>query len=205
MGISSAGYLAGKLVRKAGPTINAITVSGSPDKITFQLTGSGLSRSALFNIDQLPIYPDTIVGPDGQPGLPEIAQSDPAISDPDYARILKVTVVKAPPTWLAGPHNLTITNPDAQRATWPFQVFRVDQVAIDSATSTLTITGACLDSNLRVACTVGAASIAVTRSNPVNTPGTYQGKFSGINKGDVVVVTISDNAGMTATPTVTAT
>jgi hypothetical protein len=205
MGISSAGYLAGKLVRKAGPTINAITVSGSPDKITFQLTGSGLSRSALFNIDQLPIYPDTIIGPDGQPGLPEIVQSDQAISDPDYARILKVTVVKAPPTWLAGPHNLTITNPDAQRATWPFQVFRVDQVAVDSTTSTLTITGACLDSNLKVACTVGATSIAVTRTNPVNTPNTYQGKFSGISKGDAVVVTISDNAGMTATPTVTAT
>lgn len=206
MGISSAGYLAGKLVRKAGPTINAITVSGSPDKITFQLTGSGLSRSALFNIDQLPIYPDTIVGPDGQTGLPEIVQNDPAISDPDYARILKVTVVKAPPTWLAGPHNLTITNPDAQRATWPFQVFRVDKVTIDSATLVLTITGACLDSNLKVDCSVsGGSSTSISRTNAVTVPDTYQGKISAVNKGDVVVVTVSDNAGMTATPTVTAT
>jgi hypothetical protein len=206
MGISSAGYLAGKLVRKAGPTINAITVSGSPDKITFQLTGSGLSRSALFNIDQLPIYPDTIVGPDGQPGLPEIVQSDPAISDPDYARILKITVVKAPPTWLAGPHNLTITNPDAQRATWPFQVFRVDQMTIDSATSVLTINGACLDSNLKVSCSVGnQPSVAVTRTNAVTVPNAFQGTIKDVKKDDVVAVTVSDNAGMTVTLNVTAT
>jgi hypothetical protein len=206
MGISSAGYLAGKLVRKAGPTINAITVSGSPDKITIQLTGAALSRSALFNIDELPIYPDTIVGPDGKPGLPEIVQNDPSVSDPDYARILKVTIVKAPPTSLGRPHNLTITNPDAQRATWPFQVFKVDQVTIDSATSVLTMIGACLDSNLKVTCSVnGGGSIAITRSNAVTVPNTYEGKINGVNKGDVIVVTVSDNSGMVVTPTVTAT
>jgi hypothetical protein len=205
MGISSAGYLAGKLVRKAGPTINAITVSGTPDKMTFQLTGSGLSRSALFNIDDQPIYPDTIVGPDGQPGLPEIVQKDPTISDPDYARILKVTVVKAPTAWLGGPHHFTITNPDAQRATWPYQVFKIDQVTIDSTSSVLTITGACLDSNLKVACSVkGGQSTDITRSNNVTVPNKFEGKISGVTKGDSVAVTVSDNAGMTLTSTMSA-
>jgi hypothetical protein len=66
MGISSAGYLAGKLVRKAGPTINAITVSGSPDKITFQLTGSGLSRSA--SAPDLPRHDRWTGWPTGSPG-----------------------------------------------------------------------------------------------------------------------------------------
>jgi hypothetical protein len=56
MGISSAGYLAGRLTRKAGPTMDNICLAGTPALMTFQLSGSGLSRSALFTITRFPSF-----------------------------------------------------------------------------------------------------------------------------------------------------
>jgi hypothetical protein len=90
------------------------------------------------------------------------------MNDPDYARILSVTFSQPTLGCLRGQHNFTITNPDAQRAVWPFQIFRVDTITIDSATGAMVITGACLDSNLTVSYAVGvSAATPAVRTNDV--------------------------------------
>jgi hypothetical protein len=210
MGISSAGYLAGKLARKAGPTISNVTVSGSigatpvPNTLTFQLTGSGLSRSALFKIDDWQIFPDTIVDASGKAALPDVVQADPSINDPDYARILKFTVNKPMREWLGKKYNFSITNPDAQRAVWPFQVFRVDKATLGPNKTQLTLTGDCLDANLTVTYTDSKSKIeTVPCAKASTTPTTFVGDIPPTLQpatGDTVTVT--DNSGMTQTLTV---
>jgi hypothetical protein len=271
MGISSGGYLAGKLARKAGPTIAAIVMKTENAMLKFQLTGSGLSRSAIFSIDDQPIFPDIILGKDGLPGLPEVVQQDPSITDPDYARILTFFIKNYPDSWLGGPHNFTITNPDAQKATVSYQKFKVDLNSIKIATAppapaattpapappapppapttpapapptpppapptpapapptpapapptpppappapapaaaTFKMTGECLDSNLTVTCAVTgstAAPVEVKRTDPTTKDATgkegpppatsYNGTVTGLTKGDVVTVSITDEAG----------
>ena len=233
MGISSSGYLAGKLARKAGPTIAAMVIKSDGDMLRFQLTGSGLSRSAIFSIDEKPIFPDLILGKDGKTGLPEVLQQDPSITDTDYARILTFPIKDYPDSWLGGPHNFTITNPDSQKATKSYQKFLVkpDSIKITAAppapppatpppaTTTPTppapnfvMTGECLDSDLAVTCTVtpstGATNVIkqfpVTRTDLKKKDSTgaevppaniYNGTVTGLNKGDVVVVSITDASG----------
>ena len=52
MGISSAGYLGGKLARKAGPTITAVSATADADVLTLDLKGVGLSQDATFTIER---------------------------------------------------------------------------------------------------------------------------------------------------------
>jgi hypothetical protein len=142
----------------------------------------------------------------GQPGLPKILQADPTMSDPDYARILTLTIAQPTLGWLGGPHNFTITNPDAQRAVWPFQIFRVDAILIDTARGTITITGDCLDSPLTITCAVGAGAPTTTvRTNDGKIAKQYVGTVVGVVARDAVVVTVADSSGMTVVKTVIAT
>jgi hypothetical protein len=216
MGISSAGYLAGKLARKAGPTIAALVLETTASgKLRFQITGSGLSRSALFSIDDQSIFPDTILGKDELKGLPEILQSDPSINDPDFARILAFSIEKPSMSWLGGPHKFTITNPDAQKSTWTYQVFKATSITIVSApapaAATVKIEGECLDSNLKVQCKVVSSTVAkkddvlsVNRTNKLLALA-YEGTVNALSRSDVVIVSVTDEAGVTATQTVTVT
>jgi hypothetical protein len=153
MGISAAGYIAGKVVRKAGPVLNNIAPSGSPNELIFQLTGSGLSQSALFFIDGAQIFPDTILGKTDDAKLPEIVQQDSTAGE-TFARILRFRVKKPPQGWFGGPHNFNITNPDGQKATISYQIFRInkDSITIDPQKKTLSMTGECIDKSLKVAC-----------------------------------------------------
>jgi hypothetical protein len=222
MGISTAGYLGGKLARKAGPTISAIVLTTS-DKGNprFQITGSGLSRSASFSIDGQPIFPDIILGKDEQPGLPEIVQLDPTVGDPDFARVLMFSLVpkdfKA--AWLGKDRMFTVTNPDSQKAAWCYQKFAETTIAVTprGADPVLTITGVNLDSHLTVTADrlPGAAGPAnspfrVDRTNPetdaANFVGTIRqrgGAPTGLAAGDKLNVTVKDDAGFAWTWEVT--
>jgi hypothetical protein len=208
MGISAGGYIAGKVVRKAGPSLDAIVVSGSlgvpgsVDKLTFQLTGSALSQSALFSINEEQIFPDTIRGKDSSTKLPEIVQVDPTAGDPTFARILRFYVENPPQRWL-GANNFTITNPDAQRAMKRYQVFRVDTIVIAAANNTLTITGDCFDDKLKVQYTPpgGQAADVV---NPTVVAKRYTATVAGLQAGQNLTVTVADNAGVKISKTVTA-
>jgi len=208
MGISAAGYIGGKLARKPGPTLDAISISsgdptlelpGKPKELTFQLTGSGLSQSASFSIDGEPIFPDTIRGKDDNSKLPELVQQDPTIGDPNFARILRVRVVQPRDSWLGGTtkHNFTITNPDSQRATQLFQIFKVNEVKITSADQKLAITGEFLDKNLKVEYSKpGEPSKFNEVSSPESTDATHYTAKVEANLKSPVTVKISDTAGV---------
>jgi hypothetical protein len=199
MGISAGGYIAGKVVRKAGPVLNAIAPSGTKDEITFQLTGSGLSQSATFFIKEAQIFPDTILGKTDDSNLPEIVQQDPTAGE-NFARILKFRVKNPPDAWFGAENDFTITNPDAQKATMKYQIFRVDKdsITINATAKTLTMTGACLDKNLKVTCTPTnppKPGIEVKgRDQPTGT--SYVGDVEGLQKDWVVMVTVQDGPGM---------
>lgn len=119
MGISSAGYLGGKLARKAGPTISAVTASGDANLLTLQVKGIGLSQNATFSIgaDDVPLEKIQ-----GDKHLPEILQKDDTNNEAGIARLLKLVIAKPAPAWLGANVALTITNPDQQEAVTHYTV-----------------------------------------------------------------------------------
>ena len=207
MGISSAGYVAGKLTRKAGPTLDKVTPSSTndtPPQLKFMLTGSALSRSAKFSIDDGPIYPDTIRG-SGTAPLPDIVQLDPTVGDPDFARILSFSVTQPQPNWLGGPHNFTITNPDGQKAMIPYQVFHVTAAELNSGAQTLTLTGNCLDNKLIVTYAPKVSGNATTSKNTKASDTEWSGTTAGVQTGTHYTLTVQDTAGVVYTKDVQAT
>jgi hypothetical protein len=203
MGISAGGYLVGKLVRKAGPTLNAIAISGTPTELSFQLTGSGLSQSAVFSVDGAVIYPDTIRRDAGSSSkLPNVVQVDPTIGDPSFARILQFTCLQSREEWLGGPHDFMITNPDSQRATISFKIFQVVDANLTAVgttgNATLSLNGLWLDKKfLKVECIKNNGS-AVEISEPEFSPEQtrYKASIAGVRMGDTLTVKVTDTAGV---------
>src|SRR5262249_45361112 len=122
MGISSAGYLGGKLARKPGPVIDQIQPSRN-GQLTLTLTGRCLSTAATFRIrsiqagqattpEEIPANLLTVTGK-----KPE----DPGM-DPTFVKELEVQIkFPAPlPAWANGKAELTLINPDGQFATQTF-------------------------------------------------------------------------------------
>jgi len=105
MGLSSAGYLGGKMVRGAGPVIDEAT---STSNTVINVRGKHLSKDAFVWFD----------GEQLEKGKVEVVAADP--DDPvKFAKELKLTV----PTltvdgWKAVHHAITVINNDAQRADW---------------------------------------------------------------------------------------
>jgi hypothetical protein len=128
MGISSAGYLGGKLARKAGPTITTVTATGNTDSLTLELKGIGLSQNASFSIgdDVVPqsqIQGDKTLDSDQKPRqLPEIVQKDDTNNEPGFAKVLRLKITPAKPAWLGANSKITITNPDQQAAVAQYTV-----------------------------------------------------------------------------------
>jgi hypothetical protein len=129
MGISSAGYLGGRLVRKGGPVIDDVIARlGS---LTFEIHGRYLSANASFQIDGDDVKLDQIAeGKDGK-HLPEVLASDEQAQDATTAKVLKVSIAKPDAKWLTRKSNpsapkqkhlLAIINPDGQKAEWPFSL-----------------------------------------------------------------------------------
>lgn len=129
MGISSAGYLGGRLVRKGGPVVDDIVAKAS--SLTLELHGRYLSKNASFQVDGEDVKADQIkAGTDGERG-PEVIASDEQAQDPTMAKVLKVSIATPKANWMtrktnpADPkrkHMLTIINPDGQKADWPFSL-----------------------------------------------------------------------------------
>lgn len=105
MGISSAGYLAGKAARKPGPIIHQVRVtSGS---LLMNIVGDHLSRDAVLWIDgsQRPEKPSVVTAD----------QQDPS----EFAKELQFRLEDtAPEGWLSAPHAMLIVNADGQRCEW---------------------------------------------------------------------------------------
>ncbi len=112
MGISSAGYLGGKLARKAGPTITAVTATAN-GVLTLELKGVGLSQNATFTIGDDEVSPSQI---QGDKNLPEIIQKDATNNEAGFAKMLRLSIAEPKAAWLGANVRVRITNPDQQEA-----------------------------------------------------------------------------------------
>lgn len=200
MGISSAGYLAGKLARKPGPTITAISVkpvAAIPNSnpavpgMRFEITGTGLSHSAMFSVGDVQIPPSGIVGDKGESGA-QVMKQDPAISDLDYGSVLALNVPNPLGNYF-GKGQFTITNPDAQKATVSYSVFRIDQMTVTSAPAAVTIDGLGLDAIDKVQCSVGGAATAQAANTGQHAVWTPSAAVPAV--GIALTVTLADSAG----------
>lgn len=141
MGISAAGYVGGKLVRKAGPKISSIdgTIDPASGNLTLNITGGVLSQSGSFEIDDRQISPSSIMN-DLDPHRPKPGAKDPTANDPDLFQSMELTIHDPDETWLtpAVDHNLTIYNPDGQKAVWTYCIATgktLQAVAVTPATA----------------------------------------------------------------------
>lgn len=123
MGISSFGYLGGKLARKPGPVVRQI--EAETGSLTLTLHGSNLSPDATFQIDEQDLNPkvlDEQMHPDGRPQI--VTKDD----QPGFAKVLRLKIGDPAKEWTeAGDHTLTITNPDGQKADSTFAVVSSNQ------------------------------------------------------------------------------
>ena len=127
MGISAAGYLAGKLVRDPGPIIQLLTITevvpaAAPNHAVMQLEikGQNLSDQAVVTVDneELPPNKFTIVGKTKQD----------ATSNAPWFSVVEVTLLEAE-KYLTGSHLIYLINDDGQSAT---ETFPVNPVSLDS-------------------------------------------------------------------------
>lgn len=122
MGLSSAGYLGGKLVRGPGPSIKSIDVGKTviPEKpaegdkpvepaatiLEVTITGDNLSPDATFQLDDERIPSDQA----------KIVDRKVEGQDPKFCSMLKVQLRDVAELFFDGPHRLRIINPDTQGA-----------------------------------------------------------------------------------------
>jgi hypothetical protein len=117
MGLSSAGYLGGKLVRGPGPNIKSIDADRLPAQgaqpavpgftaLVITLTGDNLSPSATYQLDDEKIPADQVT---------ILAKTDD-VQQPQFCSMLKVQLKDVAERYFEGPHVLRIVNPDAQGA-----------------------------------------------------------------------------------------
>jgi hypothetical protein len=140
MGISSAGYLGGKLARKPGPVIAVLSVANvtmagenlpnqyvPPEGVvartlpvlTVNLKGENLDPKAKIKVDGQPLRGDQFWITDGTPN-----------PQTQFCEELNVSLDDAA-TYLEGSHTLTVVNSDAQAAD---AMFPIDPMSIDSVT-----------------------------------------------------------------------
>ena len=120
MGVSSLGYLGGKLARKAGPVIDEIVARTS--SLELELHGRNLSKDASFQIGTTDIPLAMVEG-----GKPKIVEAD---SDVNMAKVLLLKIKDpVPPEWLADNSKLTIINPDGQTASWEYSLKAAEEAA----------------------------------------------------------------------------
>jgi len=132
MGLSSAGYVGGKAARRPGPIIDEIKATFS--SLVLEIHGRNLSKDASFEIEATKVTLDLIAPSSGavsriSSGIPgdstaagiRVIESEPDQQESGFAKVLEFTIKVAKPEWFWKPCQLTIINPDGQRATWPFE------------------------------------------------------------------------------------
>jgi hypothetical protein len=123
-GISAAGYLGGKAVRKPGPIIEKILPEHG--SLTLTIIGRNLARDAGITIEGKSLF-ETMKSTALRPTVVEPENNEDR-GEPQFGKILKLKT-EVDPTWFASaeagePVTLTLklTNQDGQSATWPFDV-----------------------------------------------------------------------------------
>jgi hypothetical protein len=140
MGLSSAGYLGGKLARKAGPIIQRVEVSNG--SVVLKVFGQHLSVNPRVLVDGVELSRESVT------------TLEP---DPDHENefvkgikiILPATMASTVEDWSSQARVLAIINADTQRAEWRLDLPTVTNVEFSipdsSGASVVTVSGARLD------------------------------------------------------------
>jgi hypothetical protein len=123
MGVSSAGYVGGKLTRTPGPIIDEIIPTEGT--LTLEIRGRNLSQDATFRIGtkagDVVITRDRLSDKDSEPKVKIVTPED-AAEPKGFAKCLRIIIVDPDPKWTAEKTTLTLINPDGQKAAWEFEV-----------------------------------------------------------------------------------
>ena len=134
MGISSAGYLAGKLVRAPGPIISLLTITdvtplagANPAIMRIEIKGQNLSETSVVKIDKQELRIDQFQ----LKGL--VTQDKPA----GYYSSMEVDLLDAE-QYLVGSHLIFLVNDDGQSAceSFPLNPLKIDDVSTITAANT---------------------------------------------------------------------
>ena len=148
MGISSLGYLAGKLARSPGPVVDDVVATlTDPKTLLMTLRGRILSKNATFKITYKGAVENNAPNAWGESPLkgidPQILERDDQAVD--TAKKLQITIPNYDVRWLQGESKLVISNPDGQSASWPFagppEIKTIAANGGDSKPFTLTLEG----------------------------------------------------------------
>lgn len=115
MGISSAGYLGGKLARKPGPFINSIESSiDNESSLVLNIQGSNLSSTATFKLNKGEQIPPSLI-------TTTIKTSEENASDSSLAKVLEIVIKNPKKAWYENGNILTIYNSDTQYSEQKFE------------------------------------------------------------------------------------
>jgi hypothetical protein len=126
MGISSLGYLGGKLARKPGPVIDEIMpkpVAGPPKTLTLAISGQKLSGHASMRIDDTDVA--VVTTPDAVKPSAVLVTGDSAKDEQgEFYRKLVFTISNPNQAWMdvGTTHTVVITNDDGKAASWKYTV-----------------------------------------------------------------------------------
>lgn len=111
IGLSSAGYLGGKLVRGPGPSIKSLDAQLLPGNVVqFTLSGDNLSSKATFQLDAEHIPADQV----------QIGEKTQQGQTLDLCSMLEVKLSNVAQRYFDGPHVFRIVNPDSQGADFKY-------------------------------------------------------------------------------------
>lgn len=114
-GVSAAGYLGGKMARAPGPIIDQIVATvGS---LQLSIMGRNLSGEATVELAGTSVaeFLDLTRHPDRRPTAVPAKEDDGTLSN-----TLEIYLIAAPPEWVGKTTlDVTVQNPDGQKATWP--------------------------------------------------------------------------------------
>jgi hypothetical protein len=126
MGISSLGYLGGKLARKPGPVIDNISptyVSGPPKTLTLAISGQKLSQHPTLRIDDTEV---PIIKPPDATKLSADFDSKQSIKEEqgEFYKKLVFNINQPNADWTVPdkPHKVTVTNDDGKAASWNYTI-----------------------------------------------------------------------------------
>ncbi|MBS1913932.1 MAG: hypothetical protein JST22_18230 [Bacteroidetes bacterium] len=102
MGLSSAGYIGGKMIRSPGPTVTNAVPNGDG---TYSITGQNLAPNAKVLIDGV------------EAGTVSTTKVDPTKSGNNATELKAVSGGGAATKSMGGPRQVVVVNPDGQRAT----------------------------------------------------------------------------------------
>lgn len=213
MGISSVGYLAGKVVRKPGPVIRKLFVSNvtppsSPATMTIELEGENLSKDAIVKVDDKQLRKDEY----------DLVLKKAEDQAPDSSFCSELTLLlKNANDYLEGEHTLTLTNTDGQAASASFpvdclKIESVEQVAQGDKPVSVTVKGENFEDGMtgvwendgvpENSRTVGVKKVSGTEANATLIPGNAgKGKLTlisalGLRASADVTVTSPANVGV---------